>query len=393
MAVHGDRSQVPEHFAACWRVVGVSRRESEGYGRLNIRASSQLILLCTLMRLIPKSPAASLQGKKRCRRDDGNSAPRIINVITRHKISGGTIEASGGAASFLGRTGRLTTSVQKGKLSGLFSGSLYRSAGQARLFFPEFAAPETNNGWAVDVDGDRSGQAFGDLQYGNLRVQDLFSTRTKIIPTGPLKRSTDPANRSIDSRAYVDLSYHRAVSLVTSIFVPTPTGTPFWALPLTLPAVLWGKAWGRPMGRNATMDRQIGRHTIVVGADYEYSIKVKQQNRLVGKPALFVDRRQPSRAALYGEAELNLIPKLSIRLGASLDWFSTYGNSLSPRIAFVYSPNSRTALKYIYGQAFPTPNVYENYYADKVVLDAPDKPLRPETIGSNEVILERGLSP
>jgi iron complex outermembrane receptor protein len=94
-----------------------------------------------------------------------------------------------------------------------------------------------------------------------------------------------------------------------------------------------------------------------------------------------------------GEGELNFIPKLSIRLGSRLDWFSLYGISLSPRIAFVYSPNTRTAVKYIYGRAFRAPNVYENYYSDGIVVEAPSKLLKPETMGSNEVILEQGLNP
>jgi outer membrane receptor for ferrienterochelin and colicins len=49
-------------------------------------------------------------------------------------------------------------------------------------------------------------------------------------------------------------------------------------------------------------------------------------------------------------------------------------------------------VKYIYGRAFRAPNVYENYYADGIVVEAPTKLLMPETMGSNEVILERGLS-
>jgi hypothetical protein len=64
------------------------------------------------------------------------------------------------------------------------------------------------------VDGDRSGQAFGDLEYGNFRIHGLFSTRTKIIPTASYAANFgDSTNRSTDSRAYVDLSYHRALSL------------------------------------------------------------------------------------------------------------------------------------------------------------------------------------
>jgi outer membrane receptor for ferrienterochelin and colicins len=340
---------------------------------------------------IVRGPSSSLFGT--------NAVFGVINVITRHNISETSAELSGDTASFLGRTGRLTTSVEKGRLSGLFSGSLYRSAGQPRLFIPEFATPETNNGWADNVDGDRSGKAFGDLQFGNFRIHGLYSTRTKIEPTGSFEANfNDPTNRTIDSRAYVELSYHRAISLGEVNIRGYYDWYGFLGVAafggLTPPNRIVGETLGGAhwVGTEASLDRQVGRHRIIVGADYEHSIRILQKNDWVGQPPFFTDRRQPSRAAVYGEGELNFIPKLSIRLGSRLDWFSVYGISLSPRIAFVYSPNSRTALKYIYGRAFRAPNVYENYYADGIVLEAPSQLLKPETMGSNEVILDRGLS-
>ena len=340
---------------------------------------------------VVRGPSSSLFGT--------NALFGVINVITRHNVSGTSIELSGDTSSFLGRTGRLNTTIQKGQLSGIFSGSLYRSAGQPRLFFPEFASPATNNGWAVDVDGDRFEHAFGDLQYGNFRIHGLYSTRVKIIPTGSFGANfNDPTNRSTDSRAYVEMSYLRAVSLGDIDIRGYYDWYGFLGIAafggLTPPNRLVGKTFGGAhwVGTEASLNRQIGRHRIIIGADYEHDIRILQENDWVGQPASFVDRRQPSRAALYGEGELNLIPKLSIRLGARLDWFSLYGTSLSPRIAIVYSPDSRTTVKYIYGRAFRAPNVYENYYSDGIVLEAPTTLLKPETIGTNEVILERGLS-
>jgi iron complex outermembrane receptor protein len=94
---------------------------------------------------IVRGPSSSLFGT--------NAVFGVINVITRQSPSGKTVELSGDTASYLERTGRVTASFRLSKLSGLLSGSLYRSAGQARLYFPEFAAPESNNGWADNVDG------------------------------------------------------------------------------------------------------------------------------------------------------------------------------------------------------------------------------------------------
>jgi outer membrane receptor for ferrienterochelin and colicins len=341
---------------------------------------------------VVRGPSSSMFGT--------NAVLAVINAITRCIPSSKTVELSGDTGSFLERTGRITSTFRHGKLSGLVSGSLYRNPGQARLYFSEFDTPETNNGWADGVDADRSGKVFADLQYEDLRIQGVFSTRTKLIPTGSYQANfNDSTNRSTDSRAFIDLSYHRTVSLGDLDVHATYDwydflGTGAFGGP-DVANRYYGKTWAGAnwIGAKATLDRTIGRHRMIIGADYEYSINVNQENEIIGQPAFFTSNRQPSRAALFGEGELNLIAKLSVRAGARLDWFNIYGISLSPRLAFVYSPNPRTALKYIYGQAFRAPNAYENHYTDGIVLVAPASPLKPEKIGSHEIIFERGLSP
>jgi len=339
---------------------------------------------------IVRGPSSSLFGT--------NAVFGVINVITR-RLSGNAVETSADTSSFLGRTGRITTTFEQGKLSGLFSGSLFRSNGQSALFYPEFASPATNNGWADNIDGDRYGHAFADLQYGHFRLHGLFSSRTKSIPTASYGRSfDDPANTSTDSRAYAELTYHRAVSLGDLEVRVYDDWYEFFGLGAfnegpAAPRILasnWASAiW---LGTAASLDRQIGRQRMLVGGDFEHSVTIRQTNQILGQPSLFVDHRSPSRAAAYGEGELNLIPKLSIRIGARMDWFSAYGGSFSPRIALVYSPEARTALKYIYGEAFRAPNAYESYYYDGITSEPPPSPLIPERMRSNEVIVERGLS-
>ena len=326
-----------------------------------------------------------------------NAVFGVINVITR-KASKATVEVSGDTSSFFGRTGRVTAEAQRGRLSGLLSGSLYRSAGASRLFFPEFDTPETNNGVASDVDGERFGQLFGDVQDGNVRIQGMFESRTKLVPTAPYGMNfNDPANRTTDTAGFLDAGYHRVVAigdLDARVYYDrygfhgvgafdSDAGERYLGL---------SSAGADRVGTEVTLGRQIGRHRIIVGSNYEYSLRIEQKNWIPGKPATFDDRRQAWMAAVFGEAELNLIPKLSLRVGGRSDWFDVYGNAVSPRIALVYSPNTRTALKYIYGRAFRTPNAYENYYSDGVSVVAPTTPLKPETMGSHEVIFERGLT-
>jgi outer membrane cobalamin receptor len=158
---------------------------------------------------IVRGPSSSLFGT--------DAVYGVINVITR-RPSRTAVEVSGDTSSFLGRSGRLTTTYQGGKLTALLSGSLYRSAGAPRLYFPEFAAPATNNGYAQDVDGDGSAQTFADIANGNTRVQGLYFSRTKLVPTAPYGSNfNDSANRTTDSRGYVEAGYHRSLSATSEL--------------------------------------------------------------------------------------------------------------------------------------------------------------------------------
>jgi outer membrane receptor for ferrienterochelin and colicins len=341
---------------------------------------------------IVRGPSSSLFGT--------NAIFGVINVITRPPSGGAVIEASGDTSSFLGRSGRLTTSFQKGGWSALLSGSLYRSAGQSQLFFPEIAAADNNTGLAEDVDGDRFAHAFADLRYGNFRIQSLYGSRMKIIPIAPFgTNSNDPGTRTTDTRGYFDLSYHRQFSSRTNLDLRTyydayryygtyaygGTDSPGRYLNFDMGIADWS-------GADATVGHQIGRHRITAGADYQYSFRVDQETYDAGASPILDDHHAPWLVAVYGETELNLVPKLSIRAGGRFDWFYSFGGALSPRLALVYSVNSRTTLKYIFGRAFRAPNVYESYYADGVSLTKPSLPLNPEHIGSHELVFERSLT-
>ena len=153
---------------------------------------------------IVRGPSSSLYGT--------NAVLAVVNVITRHPSEPATVEVSGSESSFLGREGRITGLFQKGGLYGVVSGSLFASRGASPLYFPEFDTPETNNGLAIDIDGERYVHTFADLEYGNLRLQGLYSTRYKIVPTASYGTNfNDPANRNTDNRGYFDLSYHRGI--------------------------------------------------------------------------------------------------------------------------------------------------------------------------------------
>jgi outer membrane receptor for ferrienterochelin and colicins len=144
-------------------------------------------------------------------------------------------------------------------------------------------------------------------------------------------------------------------------------------------------------GIEATLGHKTGRQRITLGTTYERDFRVDQRVHEIGKPPVLDDRRTSWLVGAYGETELILLPKFTIRAGGRLDWFDTFGGALSPRAAAIYSPTSRTSLKYIFSRAFRAPSAYESHYHDNYLFVSPVHHLNPEHIHSNEVALERTL--
>ncbi|MGC2111685.1 MAG: TonB-dependent receptor [Candidatus Korobacteraceae bacterium] len=340
-----------------------------------------------------RGPGSSLYGT--------NAFFGVINVITRQPATGTSVEVSAEDSSFLSRNGRLTGTFKNDRISALLSGSLYRSAGADQLFFPEYDSPVTNNGIAQNMDGENFGHAFADVTIGGWRFEGLYSSRTKIIPTAAYGTNfDDPASRGTDTRAYVDASYHRDISNVTDLDIRAyydfygyravgafgGTQPPDRYLAMMKADADW-------IGLEAQIGRKIGRQRITAGAEYEYSLKVNQTSFVENLPPVLNTTQTPTRVAGYAEAELKLRSNIAVNAGGRLDWFDSFGTAFSPRIALVYTPSSRTTLKYILGRAFRAPNAYESYYADFVRIGPPNPNLRPENITSHDLVLIHSFRP
>lgn len=342
---------------------------------------------------VVRGPGSSLYGS--------NAVFGVINVITRVASKESAVEISGETESYLGRTGRMTAMGSKGSLSAVFSSSLYRSDGQTSLFFPQFVSPETNNGYAVNMDGGRVADAYADLQYGNFRLQGLFSDRVKKYPTasyGSVFNGSDDWDE--DTRGYLDGSYHRSLSSETDLDVRAYydaynyVGPDDYSVPgSSATYVEISKARADWVGAEANLTHRFGKQRITAGGDYEYSIGITQRNYDVGQPDSFYSDQSPRLGAIYAEAELNLIPNVIVHAGGRVDWFSTFGSTVSPRLAFIYTPNAKTSVKYILGQAFRAPNSYEEFYADGITVSPPPEKLEPEQALANELVLDRNLTP
>ncbi|MBA3913185.1 MAG: TonB-dependent receptor, partial [Acidobacteriales bacterium] len=273
----------------------------------------------------------------------------VINVVTRRPREPLAVEAAGDTGSFMERQGRVTGSFEAGQVSGLISGSMYRSQGASPLFFSEFASPATDNGLAENMDGDSSSQVFADVQRGKLRLQGLYGRRRKQIPTASYGTTfNDPSNWTSDTRAYLDVSYswelgtrtvldvrsyYDAYRFLGSYAYRTP-GAPDRSVQMNDAEADWS-------GVEAVLGRKLGRHRLVLGTSAEYNLRIEQKNYYLGQSPFLDDTERPWLLAGFGEVELNFTSKVTLNAGGRIDHYDLFGTSLSPRVALVYLPNAR----------------------------------------------------
>ena len=125
-----------------------------------------------------------------------------------------------------------------------------------------------------------------------------------------------------------------------------------------------------------------------VGFEYRDNFQQDQGNYdLQPFVQYFSDSRTSNIFSVYAQDEIHLRKNLILNLGLRYDHYSTFGGTTNPRAALIYSPWEKTTFKFLYGQSFRAPNLFELFY------DAPgneaNPSLRPETVKTMELVWEQ----
>ncbi|HYK89747.1 MAG TPA: TonB-dependent receptor [Acidobacteriota bacterium] len=329
----------------------------------------------------------------------------VVNVITKRGrvFEGGEFAAA--AASRGSYRGRLSVGERlRSGLEMLLSGSYYDSKGYRRLYYPEFDAPETNNGIAQNADTDRAGSFFANVSYREVNFQAVFNSREKAIPTASFGTYfNDRRTRTKDERGYFDVKFEHAFKngwdLLSRAYFDRYdyNGTYIYDNSETLePQLVSNEDWQQGMwwGGEVQMSRPLGtRHHLTIGTEFRRNFRQDQGN-YDASPDYFLysnDHRHSSNSALFIQDEYSLSKHLILNGGIRYDRYSTFGGTTNPRLGLIYSPWEKTTVKALYGHAFRAPAAYELYYYG--AGNKPNPYLRPETIHTTELVVERFLGP
>ena len=334
-----------------------------------------------------RGPGSSLYGS--------NAFFGVLNIITR-KTKDVRREISTSVGDNETWTGRASygASFDSG-LDLLLSGTIYASAGQHSLYFPEFASTPSG-GYTYRSDYDSSKSIYARFSLSDFTLTGVLSSRKKGIPTGAYQTVfNDPNTRTIDERGYINLGYRKVYSDSTEVSaklfydhyrfdgVYVTDNTPLASV-TNLDTAL-GTSWG---AESVVTCFPLPDNKLSLGVEFRHNLAQNQKNVDVEPYVTNLDDRRSSiNWGIFVQDEYHITKPLRISLGIRYDNYNSF-NAVNPRAALVYTPVETTALKLLYSEAFRAPNTYELYYQDGTTsISNPE--LKPEKIMTVDAIWEQ----
>jgi iron complex outermembrane receptor protein len=345
---------------------------------------------------ISRGPGSSLYGS--------NALFGVINIITKTGRILNGVEAAAGGGRFDTYRGRLSSGGAAENGDVLLSGTFHRSRG-SDLYFPEFdpANPNAdpgaaNNGVVVNADTDRSQSGFVRASFGDFTLAGGSVYRKKGIPTasfGTLFNTQDTF--AVDRHSYGELRYRDDIDARSEIsgrlaydeyryygdyvrLDPAPTM-------VTNHDDVIGRWWSGELMYSREL---LPGNKLTIGAAMKDNVRQDQKNFDVDAPATYLDDRRNSFVwAVYAQDEARLHDRLILNAGVRYDHYETFGGAVNPRLNIIYLPAEKTAVKFLYGRAFRSPNMFELYYNDGGISAKSNPDLDPETMNTYEAVLEQ----
>ncbi len=335
----------------------------------------------------------------------------VINVMTKRgaQLSGRELGQEAGSLDTY-RTYTLFGDTLTNGLEWMASASHYASDGQNRLYYPQFDERISDNprarahGEALGLDDEEATKFFSKVNFGSLTASAYYSERNKQVPTASFGAIFgDPDNATTDKRGYIDVTWdgrlgqvwqYRARGFFDHMGYAGMAPLDYGSEEATERVIFKDSGVGEWLGTELqATGRFLRRYEVVIGAEYRANLRADQISYDDVQPRLYYldDHRSSNVVGAFAQVETTLRDDLRVTTGLRYDHYSAgVGGTLNPRIAAIYNPSARSALKLLYGEAFRAPNPYEEYYF--LYGAQQSRPaLKPETIKTSEIVYEHYL--
>lgn len=334
----------------------------------------------------------------------GNSAFfGVINIVTRKGREIDGLELAAEAGSLDARKARVTYGkLFRNGVEVVVSASSSDSAGHERLYYPELDTPGNNDGVAVNSDSERTNSFHGRVTWRDFTFAAGHSLREKQVPTGSFGTAfNDGREVTTDIRTFANLKFTR--QLANGLELSSRAYYDYYSYLADYPYNYAGRGrarmvvisqddtHGEGVGADVQLTKRIGnRHTLVFGGEHRRDLSLLQSNHNADGSTNFSSDYTGHSTGLFLQDEIALRDDVILNAGLRYDSFSNFGGKLSPRVALIYTPGPKSAVKLLYGDAYRAPNAYESYL-DSPGYNKANLTLEPETIRTLEAVYEHYL--
>jgi outer membrane receptor for ferrienterochelin and colicins len=340
---------------------------------------------------IIRGPSSALYGS--------NGIFATINIVTKSPDEAGPPAVIADYGSFGEKKIQMMAAQQIGKTASvLLSGSVFNNTGESPLYFKEFDTPQTGNGQAIRMDGEKGYHFFANLVWRNWSVTAVLSDRNKTQPISWGNTVfNDRGTHLFENANYVEAAYARELSKGTlrwRTYYNSDHLSGRFDYPLG-DTVEDNRtfSWGDWIGSQLTYRFDLPHFgTLTAGAEGKVDLRTYQASMDVSPvPIQFVniDRRDKS-LALFAQDELKLSPRWKLDLGIRMDLSAYRHNFVSPRAALIYQPSSVWTYKFLYGRSFRNPTAFQLFYDDGLSSVA-NPTARPEKVDTAEIDVDRKI--
>jgi len=270
------------------------------------------------------------------------------------------------------------------------------------LFFPEYAAPDGTGGIAHGLDWERSDGALAAFTRGELTVRAGYRSRSKGIPTGAFGVVfNDPRARTRDVTSWTDMAWARALTAALQLhlrgyadFYNYRGVYPFDPGPEAYMEVAHSSFGGL---QAMTIWDPTSRNRVTAAGEIRFITQADVHEHPVGTPGVVA--ASPFRLdSWFVQDELQLRPWIALVGGLGYDHQREVGSgtiearhAVTPRLAAILNPDSRTNIKLLYGHAFRAPSAAEADFNTSLYVENPL--LQAERMSTLEADVQRRVSP
>jgi outer membrane receptor for ferrienterochelin and colicin len=320
-----------------------------------------------------------------------NAFSGVINLVTRKPTRRGAELGLSTVETGVAR-GRVRANVPLGPDSSLWTTAAIARSNGRDFFFPELGEN------ARGADGFEAGTLEGRYQRRWFSAAWFLQTHHKQLPTGEYDTLLgDPRTEQTDSRGSLELRaeprWGDAVRTLTRLHLNQYRfDGGFARLPVD-GGVERDTFRGNWVGLEQRVEIEpASSFKLTLGGEGQLHFQVQQRAR--DERRNFLNDSRPFQVgAAYALMDVRPSARLHVSAGARLDAYSTFGRSLSPRLAVVGKPYAAGNTKVMFGKAFRAPSVYELYYNDGGITQVQSPNVGPESIYSGELEHSHRFSP